>query len=53
MGLFMWPIPLWQGWVTYEKMLGWYCFAFGQGAFVHYITKNGPGYMDPIEWWRH
>ena len=51
MSIFFWPVPLWQGWVTYEKMLGFICFGFGQGAFSHYITKNGPHHLELINMW--
>ena len=36
-----------------EKALGIGCFGFGAGAFCHYITKNGPGDLDPIALWRN
>ena len=50
--IFVWPIQTWAGWATFEKMLGFWCFGFGFGAFGHWITKNGNRNPDLINWWK-
>jgi hypothetical protein len=49
--LWIWPIPLLAKVSTLEKVAGLSTFGFGLGAVIHLLTKNGPGYLDPIHLW--
>ena len=51
--LWLFPIPSFIQLQVIEKVLGIGCFGFGGGAICHYITKNGPGNIDPIALWRN
>ena len=51
--LWLFPIPSFVQLQVIEKVLGIGCFGFGGGAICHYITKNGPGNIDPIALWRN
>jgi hypothetical protein len=48
---FFFPIPLWAGWPTFEKIVGFVCWGFGNGALGHWITKNGNHDIELIRWW--
>ena len=51
--LWLFPIPAFAQVQVMEKVLGIGTFGFGLGAVTHYITKNGPGHIDPIALWRN
>jgi len=53
MSVFFFPIRFWNGYPTFEKIFGFMCFGFGNGALGHWVTKNGSHDMELINWWKH
>jgi hypothetical protein len=50
--LWVFPIPSLAQPAVIAKVAGIGCFGFGLGSILHFITKYGPGRLDPINFWK-